>query len=168
MMNSTNKISNKSKEKQKGKYLQNYFSYSDFFADRKNSNLTVNNLNNSNSNINSVNNSTNLISISTSSHLKPAKNKKDEDKFKLIIKNKEERKSKEIIFNELNLVSNNFNNGSTLKNETTNNHIISNNNNQNLASNNFNDIESNLNCNYTRVITKVSKMNANPSFDKCK
>jgi len=167
-MNSTNKISNKSKEKQKGKNLHNNFSSSDFFSDMKNSNLTVNNLNNSNSNINSVSNSTNLVSISTSSHLKPAKNIRVDDKFKLIIKNKEESKSKEIIFNNLNLISNNFNNGNTINNETTNNHIISNNNNQNLASNNFKDIESNLNCNYTRVITKVSKMNANPSFDKCK
>lgn len=167
-MNSNSKLSSFYRENGKRKDLVKNNSSNDFLLDRKNSNLTINNLNNSNSNINSVNNSTNLVSISTSSHLKPAKIiKANNKKNNIFQENTEERKSKEIVLKDFNLSSKNFCNENLSKKETTNNNFtIPNNNNQNITSNNFNTIISNSNCNYSEVITKESKVN--PNYDKCK
>lgn len=165
-VNSNNKSgSRRFKENINQKNLIKNNSVNELFLVRKKSNLTVNNLNNSNSNINSVNNSSNLISISTSSHLKPAKNIKVNNKNFFNKKGKEERKSKEIILNDYNLSSTNFCNENSKNKTTNNNFYISNNNHQNITSNNFNTMISNSNCIYSEVITKESKVN--PNLDKC-
>jgi len=169
-INSNNKIGSLSNEHRTKKDLIKSNSLQDNLLERKNSNLTINNLNNSSSNINSVNNTSNLVSISTSSYLKPSKNIKanKNKKNNLFYNNKEQRKSKEIVLNDYNLSSNNFNNENNSKKETTtnNNFVISNNNNLIISSNNFNTIISNSNSNHSMVISKESK--ADPNFDKCK